>query len=275
MAAAQKALWYIETHFSGALALNDVAVAAGVSPFHLTRVFQAATGWPVVRYLRARRLSEAARVLAGGAPDILEVALSAGYGSHEAFTRAFREQFGRTPEDVRQGGSVEGLAVVEAMRVMQEPVPEAQVPRVEEAGPLLIAGLGARYLASNSAAIPSQWQRYEHDARSRPKGKYAYGVCFNYDDEGNFDYLCGHEVQNFTSVPAEFTRLRLARQPYAVVRHTGHIGSIPLTWRAFLETWLPASGLMAADAPDFERYDADFDPLTGMGGVEIWVPLVP
>jgi AraC family transcriptional regulator len=32
---------------------------------------------------------------------------------------------------------------------------------------------------------------------------------------------------------------------------------------------------MAADAPDFERYDADFDPRTGMGGVEIWVPLAP
>jgi AraC family transcriptional regulator len=275
MAAAQKALWYIETHFSAGLALGDVAIAAGVSPFHLTRVFQAATGWPVVRYLRARRLSEAARELAGGAPDILEVALSAGYGSHEAFTRAFREQFGHTPEEVRQRGSLQGLPVVEAMRVMQEPVPEAQVPRVEEAGPLLIAGLGGRYLASNSAGIPSQWQRYEQGARPPSKGKYAYGVCFNYDDEGNFDYLCGHEVANFSSVPADTTRVRLARQPYAVVRHTGHIGSIPLTWRAFLETWLPASGLLAADAPDFERYDADFDPLTGIGGVEIWVPLVP
>lgn len=273
MAAAQKALWYIESHFGAGLALGDVAAAAGVSPFHLTRVFQAATGWPVVRYLRARRLSEAARELAAGAPDILDVALSAGYGSHEAFTRAFREQFGATPEEVRQRGSLEGLSVVEAMRVMQEPVPEAQVPRVEEAGPLLIAGLGARYLASNSAGIPSQWQRLEQDARTRSKRPYSYGVCFNQDDEGNFDYLCGYEVQNFSGVPTDFTRLRLARRPYAVVRHNGHIGSIPLTWRAFLETWLPASGLVAADAPDFERYDAAFDPLTGMGGVEIWVPL--
>lgn len=275
MAAAQKALWYIESHFSAGLALGDVAVAAGVSPFHLTRVFQAATGWPVVRYLRARRLSEAARELAGGAPDILDVALSAGYGSHEAFTRAFREQFGSTPEDVRQRGSLEGLRMVEAMRVMQEPMPEAQVPRVEEAGPLLIAGLGARYLASHTAGIPAQWQRFGHDARPRPKREYSYGVCFNYDDEGNFDYLCGYDVPNFSAAPADYTRLRLARRPYAVVRHTGHIGSIPLTWRAFLETWLPASGLMAADAPDFERYDAGFDPLTGTGGVEIWVPLAP
>src|SRR5260370_12840591 len=91
MAAAQKALWYIESHFGAGLALGDVAAPAGVSPFHLTRVFQAATGWPVVRYLRARRLSEAARELAAGAPDILDVALSAGYGSPEALPRARRE----------------------------------------------------------------------------------------------------------------------------------------------------------------------------------------
>ena len=39
-----------------------------------------------------------AQALAGGAPDILAVALDAGYGSHEAFTRAFRDQFGVTPE---------------------------------------------------------------------------------------------------------------------------------------------------------------------------------
>jgi AraC family transcriptional regulator len=47
-----------------------------------------------MRYVRGRRLTEAAKVLSDGAPDILTVALDAGYGSHEAFTRAFRDQFG-------------------------------------------------------------------------------------------------------------------------------------------------------------------------------------
>jgi AraC family transcriptional regulator len=28
-----------------------------------------------------------------------------------------------------------------------------------------------------------------------------------------------------------------------------------------------------ADAPDFERYDRQFDPASGSGGVEIWLPL--
>ena len=51
-----------------------------------------------MRYVRARRLTR--RTHAGAnAPDILQVALDAGYGSHEAFTRAFRDCFGITPED--------------------------------------------------------------------------------------------------------------------------------------------------------------------------------
>ncbi len=74
---------------------------AGVSRFHMVRAFAAATGLSVMRYVRARRLSEAARALADGAPDILALALEADYGSHEAFTRAFRDHFGVTPEAVR------------------------------------------------------------------------------------------------------------------------------------------------------------------------------
>jgi len=98
---AQKALWFIESHLAGALTLDEIAGVAGVSRFHLVRAFAAATGLSVMRYVRARRLTEAAHALAGGAPDILELALDADYGSHEAFTRAFRDHFGVTPEAVR------------------------------------------------------------------------------------------------------------------------------------------------------------------------------
>src|SRR3569833_2165782 len=94
-----KALWYIESHFSAQLSLEEIAEIGGVSRYHMTRAFGAATGQSVMRYVRARRLTEAARALSGGAPDILAVAIEAGYGSHEAFTRAFRDQFGMTPEE--------------------------------------------------------------------------------------------------------------------------------------------------------------------------------
>ena len=100
----QHALWYIETNFAEPITLEEIAEAGGVSRHHMTRAFGAAFGASPMRYVRGRRLSEAARRLAGGAPDILGVALDAGYDSHEAFTRAFRDQFGVTPERVRAAG---------------------------------------------------------------------------------------------------------------------------------------------------------------------------
>jgi AraC family transcriptional regulator len=81
-----KALWFIETHFTQERTLDDAANAGGVSRYHMSRVFGIATGCSVMRYVRGRRLTEAARTLVSGAPYILAVALDAGYGSHEAFT---------------------------------------------------------------------------------------------------------------------------------------------------------------------------------------------
>src|SRR6202042_1893128 len=112
---AQKALWYIESHLAEALTLDEIAGVAGVSRFHLVRAFAAATGSPVMRYVRARRLTEAARALAGGAPDILSLALEADYGSPEAFTRAFRDHFGITPEMVRATTCLSRLKLQEPM----------------------------------------------------------------------------------------------------------------------------------------------------------------
>src|SRR6201997_1015537 len=113
---AQKALWYIEGHLGQPLTLDKIASVAGVSRFHMVRAFAEATGFSVMRYVRARRLSEAARQLAAGAPDILTLALDADYGSHEAFTRAFRAHFGVTPETVRATTCLKKLK-------LQEPLP--------------------------------------------------------------------------------------------------------------------------------------------------------
>src|SRR5690606_1256535 len=112
-------LWYIETELGSELDLERIARFGGLSRFGMARAFAIGTGWPVMRYVRARRLSEAARLLASGAPDILDVALEIGYGSHEAFTRAFREQFGVTPERVRAQRTVDGLALMEPVNMKQ------------------------------------------------------------------------------------------------------------------------------------------------------------
>ncbi|WP_159017587.1 AraC family transcriptional regulator [Cognatiluteimonas profundi] len=274
MAAAEKALWFIESHYSEDLSLGRIAEVAGVSPFYLARLFQAMTGCSVVRYLRARRMTEAARRLAAGAPDILEVALGSGYGSHEAFTRAFGEQFGLSPASVRERGSVGGLALVEAWRTANGAGVTLDEPRRARDGTRLIAGLGRRYTPDTTQGIPAQWQRLSLDhAAALPKRRTAFGVFCNSDDEGSFEYIAGVEVPGFGGLDPALSTLRLPAREYVVATHHGHVSGIRRTWQAFVGDWLPRSGLRLADAPDFEKYSADFDDRSGIGDVEIWLPL--
>ena len=273
---AQKALWYIESHLADALSLEQIAGVGGVSRFHMVRAFAAATGLSVMRYVRTRRLSEAARALAGGAPAILNVALDADYGSHEAFTRAFRDHFGVTPETVRAASRLDNLKLQEPIVMDSTLTDKLQPPRFETGKPLLVAGISERCTHENGGAgIPNQWQRFHQKVGDIPDrvGQVAYGVCCNGDDSGNFDYIAGVEVSDFSDLPREFSRVRIPEQRYAVFTHRDHISSIRRTVNTIWNHWLPASGLKAADAPSFERYDENFDPLTGDGGLEIWVPV--
>lgn len=276
---AQRALWYIESHLGEPMTLDEIAAMAGVSRFHIVRAFAAATSLPVMRYVRARRLSEAARNLANGAPDILSLALEADYGSHEAFTRAFRDQFGTTPEAVRAASSVNHLKLQEPILMDSTMLDSLKAPRFETAKAFLVAGIGERISCDNRAVIPGMWQRFHQEVADIParvgqgKSQVAYGVCCNSDDAGNFDYIAGVEVADFSDLPRRFGRIRIPDQRYAVFTHTEHVASIRRTVNTIWNQWLPASGLKAADAPNFERYDEKFDPMTGNGGFEIWVPV--
>jgi AraC family transcriptional regulator len=272
---AQKALWFVESHLADELTLDEIAAIGGISRFHMVRAFAAATGLSVMRYVRARRLTEAARALAGGAPDILSVALDADYGSHEAFTRAFRDHFGVTPEAVRAATRLDYLKLQEPITMDSTAIDNLQAPRFETAKPLLVAGISERYSRENGAGIPGQWQRFHQSVENIPGriGQVAYGVCCNGDDAGNFDYIAGVEVSDFSDLPREFSRVRIPEQKYAVFAHRDHIATVRRTINTIWNHWLPASGMKAADAPNFERYDENFDPLTGNGGLEIWIPV--
>jgi AraC family transcriptional regulator len=268
------ALWYVERHFASELTLEAIAEHAGVSPHYLTRAFSAVTGRSLMRYVRGRRLTAAARRLAEGAPDILAVALEAGYGSHEAFTRAFRDQFGVTPEMVRARRRTDDLDLVEPIK-MQQHISNLEPPRFENGKTLLIAGIGERYSCESSAGIPAQWQRFMPHFGQVPGqiGKVAYGVAFNADDEGNFDYICGVEVAGFSGLSPELARVRIPARRYAVFTHRDHISTIRSTMATIWAKWLPESGHQLADAPHFERYGEEFDSRTGAGGLTVWIPL--
>jgi AraC family transcriptional regulator len=275
MSAVGKAIWFIETHFAENISLDEIARSVGVSRFYLARAFGVATGRSVMGYVRGRRLTEAAHALANGAPDILSVALEAGYGSHEAFTRAFRDQFALTPEMVRAQRHTCNLDLVEPIKLDETLFDDLAPARFEDGRPLLIAGLGERYTWESSKAIPAHWQRLLPYLATFPRrlGRTTFGVSYNGDDEGNFDYIAGCEVSDFSALPTAFSRLRLGPQKYAVFAHRAHISEIRRTHSTIWTKWLPESGHEPGDAPAFERFDEAFGSQTGQGGLEIWIPI--
>jgi AraC family transcriptional regulator len=93
---------YIRQHIHEPINRETLAAVAGFSVPHFHRVFTAQVGESAISYVRRLRLERAARKLRMGAVDITEVALAAGYDSHAAFSKAFKQQFGLSPSEFRQ-----------------------------------------------------------------------------------------------------------------------------------------------------------------------------
>lgn len=269
-----RAIWSIESGLAADLSLQDVAAQAGVTPHHLTRAFAATTGRSLMRYVRERRLTEAARLLAGGAPDILAVALAVGYQSHEGFTRAFRDHFGITPEAARERRGA-GLTLTEPLPMKPDIRITLAPPRIVESPAFVLAGLDRRYTDAQAAAIPAQWQAFGPWIGRIPgqRGTAAFGVLHDGDAEGAVGYLTGVEVSAGTPLPADLVRLTLPARRYAVFRHPGHVSEIRGVWQAIWAEGLTEAAVTPAPVPEFERYGEGFDPATGHGGFEIWIPL--
>ena len=273
MSLTQRVLLVIERNLGEALSLESLARACDVSRFHLSHAFGEATGRSLMDYVRGRRLTEAARVLANGADDILAVALDAGYGSHEAFTRAFRGQFDTTPEEVRRRASLDGLTLVAPIRLASEVKVRLAPPRFERVGELRFVGLAERCNYGATGHIPAQWQRFMRDYCARIEHRrpgIPVGVSTT-DSDGGLLYVCAAEVERFGSIPEGLTALTPAPATYAVFAHDGHISRLQHSYAAIWDEWFPASGRVPAPAPGFERHNPEFDPRTGQGGVTVWI----
>ncbi|HEY2051012.1 MAG TPA: AraC family transcriptional regulator [Caulobacteraceae bacterium] len=275
MSLSDRALWVIDRNLSRPLSLATIASACGVSRHHLAHAFGEAVGMTVMDYVRARRLSGAAQALAAGAQDILDVALASGYGSHEAFSRAFRTRFGATPEAVRREGTTTGLDLLAPLELDEATGVHPAPPRFHDADAILAVGLRERRSFGELRVIADQWRRFgpEIGAILNRTHPIPIGVLTQIDEEGAFDYACAVEVSDFSGAPRDLAQLRIPSQRYAIFHHAGHVSGLGATYRAILDDWLPGAGLTLAEGPSLERHMPTFDPGTGEGGVELWLPL--
>lgn len=277
MSLTNKALFIIERNLTGDLSLAEIAKRCDVSRFHLAHAFGESTGRSVMEYVRGRRLTESAYALASGADDILSVALDAGYASHEAFSRAFKAQFGKTPEEARKSESVSGLRLVDAIRHLESKKMKLQAPRTEKLGEMFFVGLAETIAFGDTQTIAGQWQRFMsgpyHEIEHKKPG-IPVGINLQ-DAESAMIYVCAAEVSKFASIPKGLTKVTLAPQTYLVFAHDDHITKLDETYAAIWNEWFPEHGKTPAEAPGFQRHNETFDPRTGNGGVAIWIPVAP
>jgi AraC family transcriptional regulator len=275
MTLTDKALWVIERNLDRTLDLARIAKACGVSRYHLAHAFGESAGLSVMHYVRQRRLSAAAEALARGAPDILDLALETGYASHEAFSRAFRAAFGATPEMIRRRASTEEIPMTKPLKLSEQSRIALDPPRFEARAAMLFVGLAQRHAFENPEGIPEQWRKFMASYGDIPNKLHPIpaGISMDMDDDGNFEYVCAAEVSKFSGAPKGLIELRVPAQNYAVFLHGGHVSKIGATYAAIWNQWLPDHNRIAADAPSLERHCETFDPRTGMGVVEIWIPM--
>ena len=103
---------YIREHIDEPLNRKVLAAVAGFSVPHFHRIFTNHMGENITDYVRRVRLERAGRKLRMGAVDITEVALAAGYDTHAAFSKAFKQQYGFTPSEFRDLGCYKATQIL-------------------------------------------------------------------------------------------------------------------------------------------------------------------
>jgi AraC family transcriptional regulator len=301
---------HIDAHLAEALDLARLAALAHFSPWHFHRLFQAFTGETLADRVRRRRLEVAAsRLLATPPPTALSVALDVGFGSAEAFTRAFKAHFGTTPSDWRGGGHRDWVARrrremsklrqperkpdqaidelfrededarqyrrgvslegAGSMQVELKTLPDARVAYMRHTGPYGDPGIGR------------MWQRFEAWCRTNRligPGHALYGVSRDSPDITAPD-KCRYDacvtVDDAFRAEGEIGVQAVPGGLYACTPFSGTADHIHGAWMRFYAEWLPNSGYQADDRPAVEAYgDAlQLDPKTGVFSCQLCLPV--
>lgn len=146
--------------------------------------------------------------------------------------------------------------------------------------PLLVAGMREPLHEQSSQTIPLLWKKFAPYIGNitHQVGAVAYGLCVRSSESSNgfYYYMAACEVSEFADLPAALSPLIIPAHKYAVFSHSTHVSRIKDTIDYVFDQWLPTSGYKhnAQSIHFFERYDENFNPELGVGGMEIWLPLI-
>lgn len=88
---------YISSHLREKITLKDLTARYGVSDTYLQMMFRAVYGMPVISFIRAQKMQQAAQMLIHTASSVGEIAQIFGYENESKFSAAFKRIMGDSP----------------------------------------------------------------------------------------------------------------------------------------------------------------------------------
>lgn len=291
-----KVLTHIDNHLDEPLDLAELADVAHFSAFHFHRLFAAWAGETLGDYIRRRRLEMAAlRMATQPRVSVLDAALSVGFGSGEAFSRAFRAHFGSSPTAWRathrwSPSDVESNPDQIALHDFTKNGPSSRDTAPTEAKPMNVELITRppvtiaylRYVGPFGAPIGLFWEKKvapwigAHQLWSNPR----YGI--SHDDPSitapeQSRYDAGVEVPEGFVPDGGFQKTVLPGGRYASMKFQGQPWEINDAWTRLLRDWLPASGFQFDNRLAFEYYPPcnAFDENTSAFACDICIPIAP
>jgi len=259
-----RVLAHIQENLDEALNLEALAAVAGYSPFHFHRVFLGMTGETVGAHIRRLRLARAAHRLEFAAASVTEIALEAGYEAPEAFTRAFKAQYGEAPSRFREysrrrrGERVGQLFPFPEDFIRQQTGGEAMDVSIISKEPIRVACIRAvgPYMDSSRQA----WERMV--AWAGPRGLFGPRTRFigvGQDSPGTtapelLRYDACISVGPEVETDGEAFVTELPGGEYAAMVHKGPYEGLEKTYMWLYGVWLPGSGRVSAGRPGYEVY---------------------
>lgn len=277
-----RAMEQIEGDLAGSVDVAALARTATTSEYHLRRMFSALAGMPLSQYVRRRRLTVAGADVLAGRDPLLDIAVRYGYGSGEAFARAFRAVHGVGPGEARRTG----CTLVSQPRLTFRLTVEGNSSmhyRVVDRPDFTVVGFKARvplvHLGPNQGIIdfvrgldPEARRRLEELSDQEPQG--AVAVCDDLDPgraEGTeLDYY--HGVITSAPAPEGTTALPVAAGTWAVFTTSGPVPeALQHLWRDVYAQWFPSNPYRGRPGPEILR--TRLSPDGTRADAELWLPV--
>jgi AraC family transcriptional regulator len=257
-----RTLVYIQSHLDDALELDEVAGVAAFSRFHFHRIFRGLIGETLKEYVRRLRLERAAGNLKRLDEPVTQIALQAGFETHESFTRAFGAMFGIPPSDYRTAHKAppESESGTHLDDVSGYHAPDyGNVPPVEvkELQPMKLLFL--RHVGPYSQ-VGKTWGRLMMWAGMRGllgPGMKMIGIVHDDPDvtpSEKVRYDAAVVVTRPVQPEGDFGLMELPGGDYATFTHKGPYDELGKVYQKIYGGWLPQSGRTLRDTPAFELY---------------------